>query len=199
MAGRNDRARPERADGYGWSVLDIGRLLVWLGGIALVVAGVFLVRYTIEIGLVTPELRMVAAALLGLLCIGAGEYARAGRWLSDDPRIAQALVGAGLAILYATAYGSHVLYGLIRTGTASAAMLAITAETLKSRRSLTSRMSAASPGEIEPTFWPILRASAPLTVAIWIAVTRSPVPIGRGRRRRSFGRITCAVGSPRMI
>ncbi|HET9428087.1 MAG TPA: DUF2339 domain-containing protein [Allosphingosinicella sp.] len=110
--------------------LVAGRLLVWLGGIALVVAGIFLVRYTIEIGLVTPELRMIAAALLGLLCIGAGEYARSGRWLSDDPRIAQALVGAGLAILYAAAYGSHILYGLIGTGTASAAMLAITAGAL---------------------------------------------------------------------
>jgi hypothetical protein len=30
VAGRNDRVRPERADGYGWSVLDLGRLLVWL-------------------------------------------------------------------------------------------------------------------------------------------------------------------------
>ncbi len=106
--------------------LVAGRLLVWLGGIALVVAGIFLVRYTIEIGLVTPELRMLAAAVLGLVCIGAGEYARSGRWLSDDPRIAQTLVGAGLAILYATAYGSHILYGLIGTGAASAAMLAIT-------------------------------------------------------------------------
>ena len=37
---------------------------------------------------------------------------------ADDPRIAQALVGAGLAVLYATAYGSHVLYGLIGTGAA---------------------------------------------------------------------------------
>ena len=122
-----EEEKEERASLSGlFENLVAGRLLVWLGGIALVVAGVFLVRYTIEIGLVTPELRMVAAALLGLLCIGAGEYARAGRWLSDDPRIAQALVGAGLAILYATAYGSHVLYGLIGTGTASGAMLAIT-------------------------------------------------------------------------
>ena len=76
-----------------FETLVAGRLLVWLGGIAIVVAGIFLVRYTIEIGLVTPELRMVGAALLGLACIGAGEYARSGRWLSDDPRIAQALVG----------------------------------------------------------------------------------------------------------
>ena len=113
-----------------FETLVAGRLLVWLGGIAIVVAGIFLVRYTIEIGLVTPELRMVGAALLGLVCIGVGEYARSGRWLSDDPRIAQTLVGAGLAILYATAYGSHILYGLIGTGTASAVMLVITGAAL---------------------------------------------------------------------
>lgn len=110
--------------------LVAGRLLIWIGGIALVVAGIYLIRYSIEIGLVTPALRMIAAALFGLLLLGAGEYARAGKLLSDDPRIAQALVGAGLAVLYATAYGSHILYGLIGTGAASAAMLAITAAAL---------------------------------------------------------------------
>ena len=29
-AGRDDRERPARRDGYGWSALDMGRLLVWL-------------------------------------------------------------------------------------------------------------------------------------------------------------------------
>src|SRR5688572_9783889 len=53
-----------------------GRLLIWIGGIALVVAGFFLIRHTIEIGLVTPELRMIAAALFGLLLLAGGEYAR---------------------------------------------------------------------------------------------------------------------------
>lgn len=103
-----------------------GRLLIWVGGIALAVAGIFLIRYSIEIGLVTPALRMIGAAIFGLLLLGAGEYARRGRFLADDPRIAQALVGAGLAVLYATAYGSYLLYGLIGAGTASALMLAIT-------------------------------------------------------------------------
>ena len=103
-----------------------GRLLIWIGGIALVVAGFFLVLHSIEIGLVTPEMRMVAAALFGLVLLGAGEYARSGRFLTDEPRIAQALVGAGLAILYATAYGSYFLYAMIGGGTASALMLAVT-------------------------------------------------------------------------
>src|SRR5215217_6587694 len=43
-----------------------GRLLIWVGGVALVVAAVFLIRYSIEIGLITPEMRMIAAALFGI-------------------------------------------------------------------------------------------------------------------------------------
>jgi uncharacterized membrane protein len=105
-----------------------GRLLIWVGGIALAAGGIFLIRHSIE--LVTPEARMIAAALLGLILIGAGEYARAGRFLADDPRIGQALVGAGIAILYAATYGSHLLYGLIGSGTASLVMLAITGAAL---------------------------------------------------------------------
>lgn len=107
-----------------------GRLLIWIGGIALVVAGFFLIRHTIEIGLVTPELRMAAAGLFGLLLLAFGEYARNRRSLADEPRVAQALVGAGIAVLYATAYGSWFLYGQIGGRTASALMLLISAAAL---------------------------------------------------------------------
>src|SRR5688500_16793305 len=64
-----------------------GRLLIWIGGIALVVAGFFLIRHTIEIGLVTPELRMIAAALFGLLLLAGGEYARSRKSLAEEPRV----------------------------------------------------------------------------------------------------------------
>lgn len=105
-----------------------GRLLIWIGGIAIAAAGIFLIRHSI--GLVTPEARMIAAALLGLFLLGAGEYARGGRLLADDPRIGQALVGAGIAILYAATYGSYLLFGLIGSGTASLLMLLTTAAAL---------------------------------------------------------------------
>ncbi len=125
---------PEREDepetiGGLFERLVAGRLLIWLGGIALVVGAVFLIRYSIEIGLVTPALRMIAAAIFGFVLLGFGEYARAGRW-RDDPRFAQMFVGAGLAVLYLTTYGSHVLHELIGPGTASALMLAVTAAAL---------------------------------------------------------------------
>ena len=103
-----------------------GRLLIWAGGVALVAAAGFLIRYSIEIGLITPAARMIAAALFGLALMAASEFARAGRGLAEDPRVSQALAGAGLAILFATAYGSYILYALIGPGQAAAAMVAIT-------------------------------------------------------------------------
>lgn len=119
---------PDRTLAAWFERLVGGRLLIWVGGIALAAGGVFLIRHSIA--LVTPEARMIAAALLGLGLIGIGDYARGGRWLADDPRIGQALVGAGIAVLYATAYGSHILFGLIGGGTAFALMVAITAAAL---------------------------------------------------------------------
>jgi uncharacterized membrane protein len=101
-----------------------GRLLVWLGGIALVLAAIFLIRYSIEMGLVTPAARMTGAALFGFVLLAAAEVAR--MRFADDERIAQALAGAGLATLYAAPYGSYALYQLIGSGTASAAMIAVT-------------------------------------------------------------------------
>lgn len=105
-----------------------GRLLVWTGGIAIALAGLFLVRYSIELGLIGPRVRMIVAALFGLALLAAGEAAR--RRVPGDPRIGQALVGAGVLVLYATAYGSHVLYGLIGLGTAFALMAAVAAAAL---------------------------------------------------------------------
>ena len=72
-----------------------GRLLVWVGGIALAVAGVFLVRYSIEIGLITPPVRMIMAGIFGLLLIAAGEFARSRPDGAVDPRTGQSLAGAG--------------------------------------------------------------------------------------------------------
>jgi len=126
-----DEEPPERTETLGglFERFVAGRLLIWIGGAALFVAGILLVRYSIEVGLVTPAARMIGAAVFGLLLIGGAEYARIGRF-ADDPRIAQVLAGAGLAILYATAYGSHVLYGLLDDRAAGVAMVAVSAGAL---------------------------------------------------------------------
>jgi uncharacterized membrane protein len=126
----DEEAEPAARESFGilFERLVAGRLLVWLGGIALVLAAVFLIRYSIEMGLMTPAARMTGAAVFGFVLLGAAEGARLR--FRDDQRIAQALAGAGLATLYATPYGSYTLYQLIGSGEASAAMIAVTAAAL---------------------------------------------------------------------
>jgi uncharacterized membrane protein len=104
-----------------------GRLLIWAGGIALAVAGLFLVRFSIQIGLITPPVQMGLAALFGLLLLALGEWARSRPGAVPDLRVAQALVGAAILVLYATAYGSFTVHHLIGRGTTSALLSMMTA------------------------------------------------------------------------
>src|SRR5205085_9745413 len=107
-----------------------GRLLSWIGGIALAVAGVLLVRFSMQIGLITPAVQMLMAGAFGIALLVAGEIARRRPGIAVDERVAQALVGAGIVVLYATPYGSLILYGLISKTTASALMVLVTGAAL---------------------------------------------------------------------
>lgn len=104
-----------------------GKLPIWIGGAALVLAAFFLVRFSIEHGLLGPRARTIIAALFALALIAASEAARRLTQTRDDPRIAQALAGAGIASLYGTLYIASQLYGLIGPLTAFVLMVAVTA------------------------------------------------------------------------
>ncbi len=54
------------------------RWVVWVGGVALALGGIFLVRYTIQQGLIGPGVRIVLGALLALALVAVGEWARRG-------------------------------------------------------------------------------------------------------------------------
>lgn len=159
-----------------------GRLLIWVGGVALVVAAVFLIRYSIEIGLITPEMRMIAAALFGTALLALGEWAHVSKRLADDKRISQALVGAGLAVLYATVYGSYILYGFLSINVASVLMLAITvvALALSSRHGIGTAalgliggfMTPALVGDVDAGAAPLLAYIALLDIAVFAIAWR---------------------------
>ncbi|MFN4097569.1 MAG: DUF2339 domain-containing protein [Sphingomonas sp.] len=102
------------------------RLPVWIGAVALVAAGFFLVRYAVEIGLLTPAVRTILAALFAVILIGASEAARRIPALAEDPRIGQALAGAGIASSYATLYIAAALYQLIGLLPAFVLMIGVT-------------------------------------------------------------------------
>jgi uncharacterized membrane protein len=104
-----------------------GRLPIWIGGAALVLAGFFLVRWSIESGLLGPGVRVVLAALFAAALIATSEAARRIPATADDPRIGQVLAGAGIASAYGTLYMAAALYDLIGALPAFILMIAVTA------------------------------------------------------------------------
>ncbi|EDL47847.1 DUF2339 domain-containing protein [Erythrobacter sp. SD-21] len=89
------------------------RLPIWAGGITLAVAGVFLVRYSIEQGLLTPTVRVALSFLFGTGLLASAELAYRFEDRVRDERVRQALAGAGLATLYAAFYLAGTQYALI--------------------------------------------------------------------------------------
>ncbi len=104
-------ARPRRA--LSFEQLVGGKLPIWVGGIALIFAAIFFVRYSIEQGLLGPGVRTVLAGIFGTALIGASEVARRMPRFADDPRVGQSLAGAGIASHYGTLYMAGELYFLI--------------------------------------------------------------------------------------
>ncbi|MES2442750.1 MAG: DUF2339 domain-containing protein [Pseudomonadota bacterium] len=104
-----------------------GKLPIWIGGAALVLAGFFLVRYSIENGLLGPAARTILAAFFAAALIAGSEVTRRLPATSDDPRVAQALAGAGTASFYATLYMAAQIYHLVSSPAAFVLMLLVTA------------------------------------------------------------------------
>ncbi|WP_315760935.1 DUF2339 domain-containing protein [Sphingomonas sp. Y38-1Y] len=119
-------APPARAPARDLESLIGGRLPVWIGGAALVLAGFFLVRAAIDSGWFGPGIRVALACLLALVLMAASEVARRLPATASDPRIAQVLAGAGVASLYATLYLAAALYHLVAPLPAFVLLLGIT-------------------------------------------------------------------------
>jgi uncharacterized membrane protein len=113
---------------------------VWVGGVALALGGFFLVRYSIEQGWFGPGTRIVLGALLALVLIGAGEWARRQENLSGVAGVSSAhipsiLTAAGTAVAYADVWAAYALYefigstmafvllGVVALGTLAAALV----------------------------------------------------------------------------
>lgn len=93
------------------------RWFIWLGAIAIALGGGFLIKYSVDAGLLGPAARVTLASLLGGAAMGAGI------WLRRNPRklgaveiagerIPAALSAAGQFIAFAAIYGGYALYDL---------------------------------------------------------------------------------------
>ncbi|WP_246389325.1 DUF2339 domain-containing protein [Microvirga mediterraneensis] len=116
------------------------RWAVWVGGVALALGGIFLVRYSIEQNLLSPGTRITLGILFALALTGAGEWMRRRERRFGLPGIPSAnvpsiLTAAGICTAFASAYAAYALYDLIGPATTFVllgliAVLAMVASTL---------------------------------------------------------------------
>ncbi|WLB52178.1 DUF2339 domain-containing protein [Bradyrhizobium japonicum] len=99
------------------------RWVVWIGGLALALGGFFMVRYSIEAGLVGPGVRVFLGGLFAAALLGAGEWSRRKESISNIAALPIAnipaiLTAAGTAVAFATIYAAYALYGFLVPATA---------------------------------------------------------------------------------
>jgi uncharacterized membrane protein len=111
------------------------RWAVWVGGIALALGGIFMVKYSIEAGLLSPAVRLSLAAIFGLVLMAIGEFVRR----RTQPLIANAfqnamipgvLTAAGAITLFAVTYVSYEFYEYFGPVTAFVLLAAVSFATI---------------------------------------------------------------------
>lgn len=85
-----------------------GRIYGWMGGIALALAGVFLVKYSIEQGWLSPGVRVGLGIVFGFVLLGVAQWMRL-----RSNNLGQSLTAASVAVLYASLFAATSLYDLI--------------------------------------------------------------------------------------
>jgi uncharacterized membrane protein len=123
---------PPRPPGsFNWEQVLVENWLVWLGGATLALGGAFLVKLSIDYGLLTPAVRVVLGVLLGGALSVAAEWIRRremspAQGEASPSYVPQALAAAGAATIFAAIYAAYQLYDLLPGGIAFV-LLALTA------------------------------------------------------------------------
>jgi uncharacterized membrane protein len=116
------------------------RWVVWVGGLTLALGGFFMVRYSIDAGLLGPGVRTLLGGAFALVLLAAGEWTRRKESISaiealPIANIPAILTAAGTAVAFATVYAAYALYdflapatafillGMVALGTLAAALL----------------------------------------------------------------------------
>lgn len=168
---------------------------VWIGGASLALGGFFLVKYSIEQGLLTIKLRLLLGFLLGVLMILAASVFRL-RGAANSQRISQALAGAGIVDLYATVYAATALYGIVppATGFIGLAAVTLSAIALSLRYGLGAALLGLLAGYIMPAFVPVPEPKAASLFFYLFLLTAGMIAMARYRDWWAMGVLALAAG-----
>jgi uncharacterized membrane protein len=117
-----EHPRPAAA-AFDWEELIGVRLFSWVAGVALAVAAVFFLGYSIQQGWLQPPVRMAIGLAVGAGLLVGCELKAARRY----PVTADALDGAAIVILFSTFFASYRLWQLVGPVTAFAMLALVTA------------------------------------------------------------------------
>jgi len=94
---------------FDWEGLVGVKLFSWIAGIALLLAAIFFLLYSIERGWLMPPVRAAIGAAAGILLLVLCELKAARKY----PVTANAMDAAAIAILFSTFFAAHALWDLI--------------------------------------------------------------------------------------
>lgn len=117
------QAPPTPSRPFDWESLVGVKLFSWIAGIALVLAAVFFLKYSVEHGWLSPAVRAAIGIATGIAMIAICEM----RVARNYRVTANSMHGAAIAILYATLFAMHALWQIVSPATAFFLMLLVTA------------------------------------------------------------------------
>lgn len=100
----------------------VTQVMLWLGAIALGLAGVFLVRYAAEHALMTPMRRLLLAGVAGVGLLGGGQL-----FGPQQRKVAAAMTAAGIVVCYAAVWAATNLYEMLSPTLGAILLAGITA------------------------------------------------------------------------
>ena len=114
---------PPPAQPFDWERLIGVKMFSAIAGIALALAAVFFLRYSIDQGWLRPEIRVAIGLITGIALLVVCELKAARRY----PTTANAMDASAIAILFSTFFAAHALWNLIPSGVTFGLLALVTA------------------------------------------------------------------------
>jgi uncharacterized membrane protein len=174
------------------SILGV-KLFAWIGGLALFLGVVFFVKYAFENNWITPTMRIVAGAIIGIALVLVGILPAVRRYRVP----AQSLCATGILILYADIYSAYSFYSLISLTVASVLMWIVTGAALVLASGLGAQ-SAAWLGVVGGFLTPVLFATKydnPIALFGYIGVLNCAIAAVAALKRWNYLILLAAIGS----
>ena len=182
---------PEPKEEGGWERRLGIALPVWIGAIALILSGAFLVKYSIEHGMLGPAARVTIATLFGAALLVAGEWLR-----KRSSMTAQGASAAGVAVLYAAFLAGTVLYKLIAPGAGFGLLVLVTAAAvaLSLRQGIVVAVLGLVGGFFTPYFIGAVSASPARLFAYLLLLQGGLLVVTRRRQWTGLSALTLVMG-----